>query len=192
MQLIPFGSNCTPADILKVGGLRQHSLPFDWMFAYPDNIRRTLDTDFREWFDLQYLQAFNDDPNMIGRTWTKHSLYRAHTDEHIAGFFNHHDLTDEATRQMYQRRIDRFKDIISSDETVVFVTNSSKKDMQEQGLLDYFKRDSQTLFIFLDWHKSNNYSSKINKDTIVYTSPIQFNPRVGNMVSRLIKQMLNL
>lgn len=195
MEFIPFGNNCTPADILRAGDLRKHSLPFDWIFAYPDNIKRSLDTDFQEWFDTSLMQTFNDDPVMENRKWTKHSFYRAHTNDHIAGFFNHHDLTDPKTQDMYCRRIDRFKSIIASNEHIVFVTMATPQEIADNGLSNYFNRTGKITFLYLDWIKSDKYEVEPSMSKgiikITYHSPVQFDETVGMMVSDKIHRIFD-
>lgn len=193
MEFIPFGNNCTPADILKVGGLRKHSLPFDWVFAFPDNIKRSLDTDFQEWFDTSLMQSLSGDKNAIKRKWTKHKNYRSQTDDHISGFFNHHDMSDPNTQEMFRRRIDRFKSIIASDEHVIFVTLATPQTIEENGLLNYFDRSGQTTFLYLNWIQDDNYQAVIDgPNNISYWSPKQFDPRIGAIVSNEIKRLFDI
>lgn len=147
---IPFGYNCTPADILKFGGLRTFSLPFDYIFAYADTIKHSLDTDFSEWFNIKNLKVCNDDANDLNRKWTKHSIYRAASNDHLLGFFNHHDLTDYTTQETFKRRIIRYKEIINSKENIVFLTTSSSEDIKNNGLLDYYSREGKSTFVYLE------------------------------------------
>lgn len=194
MEFIPFGPSCTPADILRTGGLRKYSLPFDWNFSFPDTIKHSLDTNFYEWFNTSNMTVYNDDPASVGRYWTKHSIYRAHTEDRIAGMFNHHNMTDPDTQEIFKKRIKRFYDIVNSDSHVIFVTMSKKKDIESNGLLNYFNRKAKTSFIYLEYTIYHTYSVKyevINEDLYIsYTAPIQFDETVGNIVSEVIKKVL--
>lgn len=155
---IPFGYNCAPANILKQAGLRKQSLPFDWLFAYPYVIKDSLDTNFKEWFDKSNLTYLKSKDGRDVTICKPYHINLINTEE--AGLFNHHDLRDIGVQKAFKRRIQRFKDIIASDENVVFLTTSSQEDMVQNGLLDYFNRTAKTDFVFLE----HSYSAK-NKVT---------------------------
>lgn len=147
---IPFGGHCGPAMILDKCGLRKEALPFDWVFALPEYIKDSLDTDFSKWFDLDNLEVLD---RKDGHYQTNCLIYpiTSNSKDEVLSFFNHHDMSDPIVQKTYRRRIERFKNIIDSDEHVVFLTTSTKADMHKNGLIDYFKRDGLTDFIFLEW-----------------------------------------
>lgn len=188
---IAFGSNCTPADALKFGGLRDFALPFDYIFAFPDTIKHSLDTDFEEWFDIDKMSVHSDDPNDIKRIWTKHSKYRAHTKDHIAGFFMHHDMTDLSVQETFKKRIQRYKDIVASDKDIVFFTSSSPKDIQENGLLNYHNRSAKTTFVYLRHLGSDtNYANSVLEDGnifIDYKSIGRMNESAGKLICNKLR-----
>jgi len=151
---IPFGQHCGPATILDQSGLRHQSLPFDWLFALPEYIKDSLDTDFQKWFDLDNLVYEKRESD--GADTTKclsYPIYFPEATEPTLNFFNHHDLTNLDVQEAFKRRIERFKNIIASDEHIVFLTISSQQSMRDNGLLDYFNRDARTDFVFLKWEK---------------------------------------
>ena len=162
---VPFGIDCDPAMMLDHSGLRTRSMPFDWVGAYPEYIKHSLDTDFKEWFDqsnLSYKKASD------GRDFTTCKPYFPYIHAAInpeAGFFNHHNLTDPEIQEKFKNRIERFKQLISSDEHIIFLTTNAVEPLREHGLLDYFKRDARTDFVFLVWEQSGrNVVEKSIKD----------------------------
>lgn len=193
MELIPFGSNCIPAEILRAGGVRRHSLPFDWLFAYPENIRKSLDLDFSDWFDASLMKVLNSDPQAPGRIWTTHENYDVSHVHELAGFFNHHDMTDLKTQESFKKRIQRFKDIVSSNRHVLFVTSSTPQELEDAGLTRYFDRPSKTTFIYLEHIPSADYfvsySITGGDVKITYHAPNAFDNTVGILVSDCIKEI---
>lgn len=180
---IPFGDRCDVADILKAGGLRNQSLPFDWVFAFPHLIKRSLDTHFEEWFDVSCMTITRGD------SWisTKHSLYDLGWGGEREGFFNHHDMSDPDTQAMYRRRIDRFYNIINSNEDVYLVSSASIKDLKNNGLLNYFPN---TKLINIKWVESEHYDLKVNKYDeyvqIEYSSPMKLSKDIANIIGEVI------
>lgn len=152
---IPFGKHCGPATILRDCGLRRESLPFDWLFALPEYIKDSLDTDFAKWFDPDNLVHFKH-PTW-GNSMTECISYPIdYESEDTLVFFNHHNLTDPEVQKTFKKRIQRFKDIIASDEKIVFLTTASQDELSKNGLLDYFDRKAKTDFVFLE----HSYSTK--------------------------------
>ena len=191
---IPFGQHCGPATILDQSGLRQQSLPFDWVFAYPEYIKHSLDTNFQEWFKESNL-SFCKSPD--GRQVTQCKPYHPYIHYEIdssAGFFNHHNLTDQYVQETFKRRIERFKNIIASDEHIVFLTTSSQQSMRDNGLLDYFNRDAKTDFVFIKWqemtsnkvrkHIDNGYLT-IQYDCLSYLSTPIVSMRIGDILKSI-------
>lgn len=164
---IGMGYDCYPAFFMEHAGLRSFSFPFDWMFAFPCTLKRSLDNNFEDWLDPKYLTVINN-PNResdLDRLSTKHELYHDHMDEidrienngrHT--FFNHHDVLSEDGRAMFERRIQRYKNVINSSEEVVFITSAKMDAFIETGLMDYYNdRKAKTSIVFLD-HTDNKKS----------------------------------
>jgi len=154
--IIPFGANCVPANILKnQKNLRNAHLPFDWVFAYPEYIKKALDTDFEGWLDPQYMTRIDD--NAAGYS-TQHSLYPLKSENEqggLSGFFEHFDMTNPDNREKYARAITRFKNLIQSDEHLVFFTTIDYETLQQYGLVDYFNRNNME-FLILQHIESND------------------------------------
>jgi len=59
-HLVPLGSFCLPAIILRNNGLRRYSLPFDWIFSAPQMVRDCLADDFEVFLDQRHYRSISD------------------------------------------------------------------------------------------------------------------------------------
>jgi hypothetical protein len=153
------GSNCLVPAILNRGGLRKSSTPFDWLFAYPDEIKHSLDVDFEDWLDEQYLTIkpkFKNINEHNSSLMTEHSLYtetgrRLNEDaEDNFHAFYHFNLLDEDVRNSFNRKFNRFRFAVASTDTIVFVSNNDPEEMKLAGVHDYYKdRSASTIFVYL-------------------------------------------
>lgn len=154
---IGFGSNCDVSEIMNRGGIRHESLPFDFLFAYPCHIKRSLDVDFEDWLDPQYLELLNR--KVDKHPLTKHTMYDSHAEElrksypySNFAFFNHHNLLSEKHRGIFERRINRYKTLVQSKQHLVFITNSKIETMIDVGLHSYYSdRDGKATMVYLDY-----------------------------------------
>lgn len=190
---IPFGKHCGPANILKQSGLRIESLPFDWLFAFPEYIRDSFDTDFEKWFDLASLKCLVRKGGYV-QTDSLHYPIVIPEATDVLTFFNHHNLTDLSVQETFKRRIKRLRDILSSDEHVVFLTTATQSEMEQNGLLDYFNRDAKTDFVFLDWKnkQGNHVSTYIDNGylTIEYACESHLsNPIVSKAIGDILSSL---
>lgn len=196
---VGFGPNCLVSEILTRGGLREFSLPFDFMFAFPCHIKRSLDVDFSDWLDPQYLEAIP----RIGQdyTATKHSMYDSHTYKmrqsdptKTYAFFNHHNLLESKDREIFERRIARYKEIIASGDRVIFVTTASISDIKSEGLHEYYKnRNGQTAIVYLENAGKEEDSAYLVEDSedyiIKYTCPEEYTDNLSKIICNILKQI---
>jgi hypothetical protein len=184
---VPFGKDCFPAEILRYSGLRQFSLPFDWLFTTPYIIKDSLDTNFIEWFDTKKLIV--PDTN---KALTIHTKYKI-SDYTDIGMFNHHNLLDNKTQEAFKRTIDRLHNTIMSNKNIIFLTTMSVQDLNEYKLLEYFKRKAKTSFICLEWTESDidsvNYTIYENITVIEYSSPSSSSDYAKNAISNIIQKL---
>lgn len=154
---IGFGKDCRIAEIMNRGNLRKESMPFDWLFGFPSYIKHSLDTNFSEWFNPEYLTPMTRSNVADSTPLTRHDLYTEHTDiltqihNQPHEFFNHFDMSDPYTIESFERRITRYKDAINSQDNVLLITNNSFEEMESNGLNDYYKnRDAKTSVLYLN------------------------------------------
>jgi len=114
-NFITLGFNCSPAIILKDLGLRNYSLPFDWILTNNIQIIHCIEDDFKKfhknlqftlnnhWFideyGIQYPHDYpvNDDGTIINN-WQNYHI---------------------EVLEKYERRIQRFKDIMNSSIPII-------------------------------------------------------------------------
>jgi hypothetical protein len=190
---IPFGKNCAIAMALRQAGLRQESLPFDWVLGNPEHIRRSLDVRFEDWFSDDVYLAKDDEisiERVNEREAKGHGTVHPNYPVELANgaFFTHFDLTNLEVKKSLKKRIDRFYEILGSDEHVVFVSSIPLDELKSYGLLDYF--DKKVDFLLFNWTPSDKRFARISKhmgyDMISYSSPDQFDTQALDMIAALL------
>ncbi len=118
--VIPLGTACIVACILRGMGLDQPPLPFDWLATTPAMIRHCLETDFAVLLDrTQYRSLTGLGGPAEPEDGCAHEFYAR---EHgIGRVFNHNDPTREADYRYTQACIDRLRDILAADGPKLFV-----------------------------------------------------------------------
>lgn len=111
---VSLGSHCFVAETLRRQGLRQRSLPFDWLFSSPQIVARCLRDDFTSLIAPENLHAFPvAERGHPAFGFATNIRYR--TD---FGFeppiFNHQDPTTEAGREQMDRRIAAMREILAA------------------------------------------------------------------------------
>lgn len=115
---IPLGPACRPAYWLQRTGLRQCSLPFDWLGLYDLNlIVRTLHEGVRFWFET-YTETEPDPKTRVVVNETinlrsRHAFPKNQTvDEYLPTFYD-----------VFERRNNRFRHILETSKHVCFICN---------------------------------------------------------------------
>ncbi|MFW7270371.1 DUF1796 family putative cysteine peptidase [Gluconacetobacter sp. Hr-1-5] len=103
-HIVPLGTHCLAAGILRAAELRRYALPFDWIFSTPGMILHVLETDFRDF---------------MPPAGQAHPAYRDRFG--LSDMFPHADLTSASTRESFARRIARFRGIMAAREATLFV-----------------------------------------------------------------------
>ena len=164
---IPFGKDCAIALALRVSELRKESLPFDWVFGTPENIKRSLEVNFSDWFDdsieiIEDTEIYADpiNENTTTKYMTNHPNYPVRNDE---AFFRHMDFSDPEVVASVKKRIDRFNAIRESKENIVLVTSISYDEIISYGLLDYFNRDRKIYIVIVEHVQRERKKVKFKK-----------------------------
>ena len=138
--LVPIGDFCFSAQFVQDAGGRMFALPFDWTFANPTIIQKTIETDFDDFLKAEYLQSRHPAQRVCG-----HSLYGSN-------FFNHHDPSRNPDRSAFKRRVSRFRELVSTQASSMLFFNCriiSKSD-DLVNLLEVLPESSKILsFVFL-------------------------------------------
>lgn len=99
--VIPFGHRCTSALACKYSGVRKFSLPFDWVIPlYPGKIKDILENDFEDFVPDVHRNLFHNKYNVS---------------------LKHFNRDIDAGIQEYERRIVRFKNVMTEPDTKYFV-----------------------------------------------------------------------
>lgn len=99
--VIPFGHRCTSALACKYSGVRKYSLPFDWVIPlYPGKIKDILENDFEDFIPDVHRNLFHNKYNVS---------------------LKHFNRDIDAGIQEYERRIARFKNVMTEPDTKYFV-----------------------------------------------------------------------
>jgi hypothetical protein len=114
-HIASLGTHCLAGNILKSAGLKKYSLPFDWIFSSPQMLIDTLADDFAVLLDRQYYRSTTA---QLGRPSAEHSRCLA---DYGLFVFNHRDPTREEDYQYLQRCVERFRRLLGSRETKLFV-----------------------------------------------------------------------
>lgn len=155
---IPLGKDCFPGSIIVSGSLNRMSMPFDSVFVSAQHLRHILDTNFSELLKEEYLSIDTNGNKII----TKHSMYPVTMDKNINkfspsssdGFFNHHNLFDLETMGRYKKKIKNFKDVVESNQHIVFLSSINSDDFVSYGIYNYFKRFAKTEYVTCEWIES--------------------------------------
>ena len=147
MELIPIGHNCLVAEHLKRLNIRQHSLPFDWVFngAYVGfiDIIKMIETNFVDFFNYS-VEVSRDDINK-GNDFTVNTKY-----DLIYYHQNYMNLEEGAIwREKLADSIDKFRELIKYKKTCFIY--SAEYDGDNPGLVSFFKESINYFKIYCEY-----------------------------------------
>lgn len=137
MKYVSLGSVCEISHILKAGNLRLLAYPFDWITTIDSNkFLKILEDDFEFFLDDKFLIPVNKDPYPLLNTY--YNIEFLHD-----GVFNESLFSKniEIFKDKYTRRINRFRDLRTSSEHVIFMRHSYKFSMSDPHRI-YFCQDN--------------------------------------------------
>jgi hypothetical protein len=162
MKYCSLGSFCQSAEILIKLGVREFSTPFDWIYSNIDIVKHCLQDDFKTYLDKS--EYFKVEPNQYVINPWGHKTYSALIDYKYEtvpnGFFVHHDpLNNEKEYAHFGRCVQRFRDVLASDEKKVFLymyknreLENAEKDLMEGLLftqfLDGYTSNYRLIFVY--------------------------------------------
>lgn len=137
MKIVGLGTLCLTSQLLKQMGLKQASMPFDWIFSSPEMIAHAIRDDFGE-----FLARDNITTVPVSRR-PDPALYRAdhvyYRDRFGVNFvFNHHDPSQsEDDYQYFVRCADRFRSILSGDKVLFLLFKHLHEDHDTRATAAY-------------------------------------------------------
>lgn len=149
MNVIPGGTFCFPASLLKRFGLRSKAFPFDWLFLSIDSLILILSDDFREFLDHDLCLSFcgiNDHQEK-----TMHLRYDKLNP--LRPTFAHKNILNQDVYSYYSRTICRFRNMLCHNIVNLFI-------FDENGESDHKFNDLV--------RASNTYSQNLSLKVVRY------------------------
>lgn len=103
---IPIGVNCASTYYLINNLLRKESFPFDWIYSSLSMIKHCIETRFSVFLDINEITSNH-------KYQSSNRFYGQNIDEE--NIFPHHNLTNKKIYKCYQKRCQRFLDIIDDN-----------------------------------------------------------------------------
>lgn len=114
-HIVSLGTHCLTSSILKKWNLKNYSLPFDWLFSCPNTVLDCLSDDFEIFLDKSFYQPI---PRITGDPGAQHLWYLEKYG--VQDVFAHRDPTAENDYQYTTRTVDRFRNLMRSDDAKLF------------------------------------------------------------------------
>jgi hypothetical protein len=124
MKYCSLGIGCHSSQILKRIKLKEESYPFDWINSSTEVVRDCIKDNFSKFLDKSYYSPAEnpwDDDRVCHHDFYKQFLIHD-SDAAKQIFFRHTDpSTNEHDYSYYERCIDRFRNLLASEEHKVFL-----------------------------------------------------------------------
>lgn len=125
-QTISLGSSCQSAWQLEVNGVRKLAYPFDWLMTPFDGLVSFIinkGEGFLEKDNIEVIEILHGDPlsflHVADRKYDFHSMH----DFFFPDMYNYGDV-----KAKYERRIQRFFDLLESNKKILFVRTQISRD----------------------------------------------------------------
>ena len=151
-HFVSIGHDCSPAAALRALGLRERAFPFDWMQSNLVGVERCLQEDFHYFhenirrmdhgrrmidsYGFQYPHDYplvghdqEDDELKNGRAFFLEDLHKPIVDNWL--------LYYPTIKEKYDRRIQRFRDLLKDPTPVIFLSRYPEADAKR--LLDFLR-----------------------------------------------------
>jgi len=166
MKYCSLGDSCKASYGLQSIGLKTESYPFDWLNSKSEIVKMCIEDGFKDFLDrsLYYSQVNEYDADRICQhhIYTPFLKFNPTLEKQI--FFRHRDpLTVGEDYNYYIRSVDRFKNLLASDEDKLFIKTYVNKDL-DVSYLD----DALSLTEFLESH-TTNYRMIVIKHSVTGT-----------------------
>lgn len=174
MKCSSIGSFCQSSQLLIRQGLKTESYPFDWIYSNFDVVKHCIEDDFKTFLDRSqyfYVPPTPRDPKLAG-----HSLYSTFIEYKYEtvpqGFFLHHDpRLDDKDYEYFERCVERFKDLIKSDDKKLFTyvyknrePERSEEAFQEAlSFIEFFNKHVNNYFLIFVYHSIGPLGHSLTK-----------------------------
>lgn len=163
-KIIPMGYRCSSSEIIRILNLKKESYPFDWTISKLSTIKDCILNDFKEFLNLENyikkdINTYNviDDVSLLigGGNY----IINTHYDpiDKITDNFNtydlklaliHHDIFKTEDYEYYKRCINRFKNILKSDDKKLYLYIN-----QIIGIKEYTQTKDDIIMEFINFNE---------------------------------------
>lgn len=157
MKVCSIGSFCQSSKLLQRLSLKEESYPFDWLLSNHKMVKHCIEDDFKLFLDKSqytFIPTSAYTHKVCGHKY--YSTIVDFSNENVpGGVFMHHDLlADQSDYEYFQRCVERFKNLMKSDEHKLFIYFSRNRSYSENesALIEFLE-----FMEFLDKHV-NNYN----------------------------------
>ena len=180
---LTIGYDCSPASALKELNLREFALPFDWVVSNIKSLQKCFETNF---VDFHKKLVFNYNKTRLIDYYgfqfphdyplTHMTNFENNIGEGVFGEENGKFITDKwyhyygVVLDKYNRRIERFKNIINDTKPIIVLCRYNTKDVLElQELFIKYCKNKNIYFVnscnelFENEYIKNIYTEKDNK-----------------------------
>jgi hypothetical protein len=122
--IISLGFCCQVAQDLERLSYRDHAYPFDWVISDMRSINDSIECNFKDLFNVQYLYRDSDHKYIVKNRKFKFDFYH--------DFLEFVEIGDqiEEVEKKYSRRINHFFKILSSGKKILFIKYLNNKQTQ--------------------------------------------------------------
>ena len=164
MTFISLGSTCSIAYNLNINNLRFDAYPFDWTRTLNlNNVSRAIDTSFKDFLNLDKFKLKQFDESFEVNGIKGSYIY---SNDYCSFFHDFNKLINEMDTtefiQKYQRRINRFLELLRSNENITFIReeigklNKNKINKLIQSLNNYNPNMKFKIIIITNDHSYKN------------------------------------
>ena len=136
-KIIPMGYRCSSSEIIRILNLKKESYPFDWTISKLSTIKDCILNDFKEFLKIEnYIKKEMNNYNVIDDVYlligSGNYIINTYYDpiDKITDNFNtydsklllvHHDIFKTEDYEYYKRCINRFKNLLTSDDKKLYI-----------------------------------------------------------------------
>ena len=135
-KIVSFGFRCSSASIMKHMGLKLESYPFDWLVSHLSVIRHCMETDFKEFLNInnyqrKYTNTYEMADSREGFICDEHLMVNVfYQPAHMLDVentykcrlaMNHHNITETKDTEYYSRCVERFRELVASDDKKIYL-----------------------------------------------------------------------
>jgi len=133
------GGICHSAQLLKINELKKASYPFDWIFSSMSMVKHCIEDDFNTFLDKSQYSDYNTNTT-LRENQCEHKFYgkMVFNGEHSVIFNHHNPLSNESDYAYLERCVDRFRELLKSEEPKTFVMFADLCDLAKFLDFSYF------------------------------------------------------